>query len=200
MNTTWQSAPIDAATSSPLRPGIRTSRNATCGAWMSNSASASSPSAASATIVHDGHNSASFSLRRSRINGSSSAIIAVAVVMLRVSSGGSFARVACGHRSRRIVARQHDARDESTGYVFAELERRRASVEQMQPLADIGEADALPRLRNASAQPRTGVGHAHDERCPFMPRADVDAPAGGRIDISARHEGASLVVRCLLYT
>ena len=73
--------PIDAATSSPVRPGMRMSRKAICGCHSCSISSAWLPSAASATMSSSGQASASFSFNRSRISGSSSAISAVGRVI-----------------------------------------------------------------------------------------------------------------------
>ena len=110
MKTTWHCAPIAAATSSPDRPGMRMSRNAICGRCAAKSASASSPSRASATTVSSGQTAASFSFTRSRISASSSAISAVGGFIGQALSTGGAGSFVGGTRAAGSVMRARKPR------------------------------------------------------------------------------------------
>ena len=64
------------ATSSPVRPGMRMSRNATSGLCSAIASSASPPSSHSATTWRSGHTSRSRESSSARSSGSSSAMTA----------------------------------------------------------------------------------------------------------------------------
>ena len=109
MKITWHCAPAARATSSPLTPGMRMSRNATCGRCCSSASSALRPSSHSATTFSSGHSSASSARSSCRCGSSSSAMIAVGRVMRWPAPAA--ARVARARRRRSRSASSSDAAD-----------------------------------------------------------------------------------------
>ncbi len=172
MNTTWQCRPIAAATSRPERPGIRMSRKARLGWCSANSASAVSPSSASATIASSGHACASFSFRRSRISGSSSAINAVGCLMgqasLRWQSTVADVELS-GASGRRMRARNPPGSFSSSS---SDAAPPNSSARRSRTLAS-----PMPGRRRHAGETRAGVrDRAHQRPVRGVDR-DVDAAA-----------------------
>ena len=146
------------------------SRNASSGRCAAKAANASSPSAASATISSSGHASARLLLQA----------LAHQRLVFGDERGGAIHAslvedVAAGMRNLpegRI--REHDAGDETARLVFLEREMRPTSVQQREPLANVGQPDPLP---GRFVEPDAGVGHRDDEPMAGRRRRDADVAA-----------------------
>src|SRR5438552_11304977 len=145
--TTWQTSPIDAATSSPSLTGMRMSRNATSGLSSAARAIACSPFSASPVTASSGHACTSRALSCARSMGSSSAISAVK-------------RLAGGCCIRNLDACACSAWSDPFQREFRAL-----TVQCLQALTQIAEPDALscvageaaPGVRDRDAQSIVGA-------------------------------------------
>src|SRR5690606_1432948 len=153
-----------AATSRPLRPGMRMSRNATCGRWAAISSSALAPSSHSATTWSAGQARRSWSSSACRSNASSSATTQVqgASVMGAASVSGRGHAQGGGH---------------AVGEIGDHGQRGLAAEEQAQALAHVAQAHAGAAAGGIEAL--AVVGHRDRHLAIAAARADPDRAARG---------------------
>src|SRR6201991_3135371 len=150
--------PAAAATSMPVRPGMRISRKATSGRCEAMASSAAPPSSATSTTSSSGQAMASSRCKAAASSFSSSATMHLGMIA----------------HSRH---RQRDRRGDTIGEIVADEKRRRAAVHEAQALAQVLQADA--RTGAVAAETHAVIGHGERKAGSIDAGADPDAATAG---------------------
>src|SRR5690349_17564352 len=159
-----------AATSSPVMPGMRMSRNATSGRWTSIASRADAPSSHSATISSSGQARRTWETSSARSSAWSSATMALGM---------------CG---------DDDTRGDAVREIRADVERRVDSMRELEAFAHVLQSHAGPRAVAAKAAAVVGDGDrdlafrfARDDPDGAAARERLQAMLDGILDQRLQH-------------